>query len=94
MREQEVLSKSALARSLGVSRSCLYYLSRLDKKDWATKARMKAVLREGPSYGSRRLADALGIGREQARRVMQKFGIKPYRRRGRKWRKKRKISVL
>ena len=91
--EQQVLSKSALARSLGISRSSLYYVSRLDKKDWATKARMEAVLREEPSYGSRRLADALRISREQARRVMHKFGIKPYRRRGRKWRKKKAITV-
>lgn len=75
--EQNVLSKSALARSLGVSRSSLYYVSRLDQKDWVTKTRMEAELREEPSYGSRRLADALRIGRDQARRVMRKFGIKP-----------------
>jgi len=54
---------------------------------------MEACLREHPSYGSRSMRDALSIGREQARRVMRKFGIRPYRRRGRTWRKKKKISV-
>ena len=93
MDEQTAVSKSALARSLGISRSSLYYVSRLDKKDWITKTRMEAELREEPGYGSRRLADALAIGRDQARRVMHKFGIKPYRRRGRKWRKKKPITV-
>lgn len=44
MEEQNVLSKSALARSLGISRSSLYYVSRLDRKDWITKTRMEAEL--------------------------------------------------
>ena len=94
MEGQNAVSKSALARSLGIARSTLYYVSRIDKKDWATKARMEEVLREHPSYGSRSLSDALGIGREQTRRVMHKYGIRPYRRRGRKWRKKKPISVI
>lgn len=87
-------SKTALAQALGISRSSLYYVSRLTAKDWSTRARIEAALREHPSYGSRRLAQALGIGRDQARRVMRKFGIKPYRRRGRKWRKKKAIPVV
>lgn len=76
------------------TRSSLYYVSRLGQKDWATKARIEAVLREHPAYGSRRLAQALHLSREQARRVMRKFGIRPYRRRGRKWKKKLAIPVI
>ena len=87
------MSKAALAHSLGVSRASLYYVSRMEKKDWATKIRMEEVLREHPSYGSRRLRQALQICREQAQRVMRKFGIKPYRRRGRKWRKKGAVKA-
>ena len=87
------MSKAALARSLGVSRASLYYVSRIEKKDWALKARIEEVLHKHPSYGSRRLSQALRTGREQMRRVMRKYGIKPYRRRGKKWLKKRKISV-
>lgn len=94
MKEQQSVSKTALARSLGIARSTLYYISRLDQKDWATKTRMEAVLRDHPSYGSRSLSDALGIGREQTRRVMHKFGIKPYRRRGRTWKKKKGVFVI
>jgi putative transposase len=91
--EKDVMSKAALARSLGIARASLYYVSRMEKKDWATKTRMEEVLREHPSYGSRRLRQALRIGREQAQRVMRKYGIKPYRRRGRKWGKKGAVKV-
>lgn len=87
------MSKAALARSLGIARASLYYVSRMEKKDWATKIRMEEVLRENPAYGSRRLRQALQIGREQAQRVMRKYGIKPYRRRGKKWRKKGTFKV-
>ena len=93
MQEQKTVSKSALARSLGVSRASLYYASRMEKKDWALKARIEEVLREHPAYGSRRLRQTLHIGREQTQRVMRKYGIRPYRRRGRKWRKKKAIAV-
>jgi putative transposase len=91
--EKDVMSKAALARSLGIARASLYYVSRMEKKDWATKIRMEEVLRCHPSYGSRRLRQALRMGREQAQRVMRKFGIKPYRRSGRKWRKKGAVKV-
>lgn len=93
MREQNTLSKTAVARSLGVSRSSLYYVPRMEQKDWALKIRMEATMREHPSYGSRSIRDALGISRERAQRVMRKYGIKPYRRRGRRWRKKKKVAV-
>ncbi len=43
------MSKAALARSLGIARASLYYVSRMEKKDWATKVRMEGVLREDPS---------------------------------------------
>jgi transposase InsO family protein len=59
----------------------------MDAKDWKTKIRMEEELQVNPSYGSRRLSQALNMGRQQAQRVMRKFGIKPYRRRG----KKRKV---
>jgi len=94
MQEQQVVSKSALARSLGIARSTLYYVHRMEKKDWVEKARMEEILREHPSYGSRRIALALKLSREKAQRVMRKYGIKPYRRRGRKWRKKRAIVAM
>lgn len=72
---------------MGVSRSSLYYIANQEKKDWALKVRMEEVMQTHPSYGSRRLAIALGISRPRAQRVMRIYGIKPYRRHGRKYKK-------
>jgi putative transposase len=90
------VSKTALARTLGIARSSLYYVSRKDQKDWGLKIKIEEVLRKRycHSYGSRRIADELSLNRKGVRRVMRKFGIKPYRRRGRKWRKKKKIENI
>lgn len=76
-----------MARAMGVSRSSLYYAAIQDAKDWALKIRMEEVLHEHPSYGSRRLAQALGVNRKRTKRVMKIYGIKPYRRHGRKYKK-------
>lgn len=76
-----------MARAMNVSRASLYYVSKKDAKDWALKVRIEETLRDHPSYGSRRLADALHANRKRMQRVMRKFGIKPYRRRGRRCRK-------
>ena len=59
----------------------------MKEKDWRLKIRLEEELQIHPSYGSRRLATALGLCRQRVQRVMRLFGIKPYRRRGRKWRK-------
>jgi putative transposase len=88
-------TKAALARALSVSRSTLYYVSKKERSDWELKIRIEGILRTRgcASYGSRRLAQALNLNRKQIRRVMRKYGIKPYRRRGRKWRKTKNIKV-
>ena len=56
-------------------------------KDWALKNRIEELLHEHPSYGSPRVAQALHVNEKRAARVMQIFGIKAYRRRGRRPRK-------
>ena len=91
---QKALSKSELARSLGVSRSSLYHVSKKDKQDWELKANIEETLRDHPAYGSRRLALHLGRNRKGIKRVMQKYGIKPYRRRGRKYLVKKRVKVI
>jgi len=48
-------------------------------------------LSDNPSYGHRRIALALNIGRKRARRVMSKYGLKPYKRKAR-WGKRRDIG--
>jgi putative transposase len=81
----EERNKSALARAMGVSRASLYYRPRQPDKDWAMKVRIEEVLRAHPSYGSRRIADELALERRRVRRVMRLFGIKPYRRHGKRY---------
>lgn len=60
-------------------------------RDWRLKQHIEAVLEQHKDYGYRRVAQALGRNHKPVQRVMQKFGIKAYRRRGRKWRKKPKV---
>lgn len=83
-----------LARQLGVSRRSLYHEARMPKKDWALKVRIEEVLRAFPSYGHRRLALHLKINKKRVLRVMKLFGIKPYRRRVRRWKKPRKLAAV
>lgn len=71
-----------------MSRSMLYYRHKMPDKDWWLKQQIELVLRDKPSYGHKRIADALpGINKKRILRVMKLFGIKPYRRRGKKWKK-------
>jgi putative transposase len=62
-------------------------MGKKDVEDWTIKLRIEEVLHGHQAYGSRSIADALGLNRKRIQRVMRKYGIKPYRRRGRKWRK-------
>lgn len=77
-------NKKALAKKLGISRSSLYYKSRMKLKDECLKEQILAALSEHPSYGHKRLAMHLTRNKKCILRVMKKFGIKPYRRRGRR----------
>jgi transposase InsO family protein len=82
------------ARGLGVSRRSIYYKPTKPDKDWELKCQIEEVLREHPSYGSRRLAIHLKMNRKRIKRVMNLFGIKAYRRRGLKWKKTKNIKVI
>jgi transposase InsO family protein len=84
-------SKITLARSLGVSRGTLYYESKQEKNDWNTKILIEESLRDNPSYGHKRLALHLHINKKRVLRVMKKYGLKPYRRRSRKYKKTKGI---
>jgi putative transposase len=74
---EKKLSKSALARSLGVSRSSLYYIPKQLKKDEAIRDLILNTLNEHPSYGHRFIALELKTSKNRIRRVMVKYGIKP-----------------
>ncbi len=81
------VSKLAMAKRLGVSRAMLYYQPRQFNKDWELKVRMEKTLHDYPSYGHKRLALHLKVNKKRSLRVMKLFGIKPYRRRGRRFKK-------
>lgn len=74
------LSKSELARQLGVSRSSLYYKPKIPDKDEELRRQIESVMKEHPGYGHRRVAYALKINRKRALRVMKKYNLKPARR--------------
>lgn len=89
-------TKTALAKVLNVARSTLYYVSRKEQRDWQLKARIEEALRARGqrAYGRRRLSLVIGCNPKRIRRIMRKYGIKPYRRRGKRWRKTKQIEHI
>jgi putative transposase len=87
-------NKSVLAKELGVSRATLYYKPTQPEKDWQTKVLIEEALRDNPSYGHKRLAIHLNINKKRVLRVMKIYGIKPYRRHGKKYKKNKPVSVI
>lgn len=89
------MTKTSLAKEHGFSRSSLYYKKILPFRDWQLKIKIEEALHKEPSYGHKRLADHLGIGKSKIIRVMKKYGIKPYRRRrSKKWKKAGKPTII
>jgi len=73
--------------ALGVSRSSLYYQRKKLVEDWRIKQKIEKVLEDFPSYGHKRMADALKLNKKRIRRVMKLYGIKPYRRHRKPWKR-------
>jgi putative transposase len=94
MRESSNLPKTALAREVGISRRTLYYRPKMPERDWEVKVKIEEALREHPAYGHKRLALHLKLNRKRILRVMHLFGLKPYRRRGKKWLKPKEKSAV
>lgn len=94
MRAEGTTPKTLRARELGVSRGTLYYQPKKPEKDWRLKCQIEEVLRKHPSYGSPRIALELKRNHKPVERVMKIFGIKAYRRRGKKWKKAKKIKII
>ena len=70
----------SLHEVFGVSKSSLYYKSKKYEEDLKVKEKIEKVWNDHPSYGHKRLAIELKINRKRISRVMKKFGLKPYRR--------------
>ncbi len=81
------MNKSKLARDLGIARSSLYYTRKREAIDEDVNRQIEAVMVEHPAYGHKRIALHLKMGHNRIRRVMKKYGLKPYRRRTRQPRK-------
>ena len=83
MEEKAVLTKkitkTALAKGLGISRQSLYYQKKQPLLDEEVKRQIEAVLSDHPAYGHKRIALELKLNKKRILRVMKKFGIKPYR---------------
>lgn len=86
-------NKSAMARKLGISRSSLYYQSKMKLRDALLREQILSVLAEHPSYGHKRLALVLQRNKKCILRVMKKFSIKPYRRRTKRYTKKQDLGL-
>ncbi len=94
MIDTTTLTTSDRAKLLGVSRGTLYYTRKKPPKDWELTQCIEMVLRNHPGYGYRRVALALHENKKKVQRVMRLYGIKAYRRRGKKWKKPKKQAVV
>lgn len=91
MKTQKI-TKTKIAKELGISRQSLYYQHKRPAIDEEIKRQIEAVLAEHNGYGHKRIAIELKMNKKRILRVMKKFGIKPYRRRGKKPNKKEDVG--
>lgn len=83
VREKKI-TKTDVAKKLGISRGMLYYQHKQQLIDEEVKHQIEAVLAEHKAYGHKRIAPELKLNKKRVLRVMKKFNIKPYRMRPRK----------
>lgn len=81
-------TKTALAKRLGIHRSMLYYHHIRPVMDEELKRQIETVMTKHKAYGHKRIALELKLNKKRIRRVMKKYGMKPYRRRSKLPRKK------
>jgi transposase InsO family protein len=73
-------NKQLLSSLLGINRKRIYYQGKMEAKDNLVRQEINQVHLIHPAYGHKRLALALGYGRNKILRIMRKFGIRPPRR--------------
>lgn len=74
------ISKSLLAKRLGICRATLYYESRINARDKEVREQIEETLASNPYYGHKRIAIALDMNKKRILRVMKKYGLTPLRR--------------
>ena len=72
---------------LNLPKSSFYYSSKMEKRDQKLKKKIEEVLSEFKCYGHKRIALHLKQNKKPILRVMNKYGIRPYRRRKKPWKK-------
>lgn len=82
------IPKTKLAATMKVSRSALYYEEKQSEKDAALACEIALELEKHATYGHRRIARALGRGKNSVLRVMRMFRLEPVRRKPKRLRKK------
>lgn len=83
------INKTLVAKLIGIARTGLYKRrSDYQTADELIREQILKVLELHPSYGHRRIAIALKLGKKKIRRVMKTYGIKPYKRKAR-WKKRK-----
>lgn len=75
------ISKSQLARKLGISRGMLYYKHKRDLSDEILKEKIIEVMKRNKSYGHRSIALELKLNKKSILRIMQKYHLRPQKRR-------------
>lgn len=84
---------SLVSNTVGISRTVIYQPDRKLQERWEQlHQQILEVLSTNPSYGHRRVALALGVGKKRVRKVMQLYKIKPYKRKAR-WTKRRDSGI-
>ena len=78
------ISKTQIAKRLGISRGMLYYQHKRPLIDEEVKRQIETVLTEHKAYGHKRIAPELKLNKKRILRVMKKFNLKPYRPYGKK----------
>jgi transposase InsO family protein len=80
------LTKTQLAKDMGISRGMLYYQHKQPQIDEEIKNQIEAILstKGKESYGHKRIAFELKLNKKRILRVMKIFNIKPYKRRFKK----------
>lgn len=86
--KEKKITKTSVAKKLGISRGMLYYEHKRPVIDEEVKHQIEAVLAEHKAYGHKRIAPELKLNKKRILRVMKKFNIKPYRSRLKKPNKK------
>lgn len=81
------VTRYKVLKILDISKSSLYYQYKREITDLEIKNQIESVLVNNPAYGHRRIALELKVNKKSILRVMNKYGIKPYRRRRKPWKK-------